>query len=198
MEPEPKDMTPVSPETPQEQPQTAPETPSRGHRRKKGFALPKFPAAPVKSLWNSATEEEKLAAHKTAVMVLEHWMGRMTRADLARKLQMPPVRAFQLSRMALSGMVAGLLKQPKTPPKGTPLLPEEDPRKLLKRVADLERQNELLTYLLQVVRDMPTTRQALAQEPPSTKGKKNQGAMPSPRGPLPPRKPPQDNPPSQG
>jgi hypothetical protein len=197
METEPK-PTPPEQESTQEAPQTAQETPTTPHRRKKGFMLPKYPAAPVKSLWNSASEEEKLAAHRTAVMVLEHWMGRMTRAELAKTLQLPPVRAFQLSRMALSGMVAGLLKQPKTPPKGTPLLPEEDPKRLLKRVAELERQNELLTDLLQVVRDMPTTREAMAQEPPDRKGKKNQGNRPLPKDQIHPRKPPQDQTPQAG
>ena len=198
METDQKDSASLNPEIPQESAQTAPETPAKGHRRKKGFTIPKYPAAPVKSLWNSASEEEKLAAHKTAVMVLEHWMGRMTRAELARKLQMPPVRAFQLSRMALSGMVAGLLRQPKPLPNGTPLLPEENPKTLLKRVAELERQNALLTDLLSVVRDMPTTREAMAPDATTGKGKKNQGTKPSPKGQIPPRKPPQDNPPSQG
>lgn len=197
METEPK-PTPPQLESTQDQPQTGQESTPTPHRRKKGFMLPKYPAAPVKSLWNSASEEEKLTAHRTAVLVLEHWMGRMTRTQLAKTLQMPPVQAFQLSRMALSGMVAGLLKQPKNPPKGTPLLPEEDPKRLLKRVAELERQNELLTDLLQVVRDMPTTREAMAQEPPERKGKKIRGANTFPRDPLPPRKPPQDSTPQAG
>jgi len=198
METDQKDQTPEPQETPQEPAQMDQGKPPRKVRRKRGFHLPKYPAAPVKSLWMAATPEEQQQAHKTAVLVLEHWMGRMSRQELAQKLQMPAVRAFQLSRMALSGMVAGLLKQPKPLPKGTPLLPQENPKLLLKRVAELERQNSILTDILQVVRDLPTTAEAMAPEKQAKTGKKNQYPQNRAKDPIPPRKPPQDNTPQAG
>ena len=55
------------------------------------------------------------------VLMLEHWLGRMTRKDLGTKLNLPPLRVWQMSQQALAGMVVGLMAQPKRPPKGTPM-----------------------------------------------------------------------------
>jgi len=168
-------------EKPQQLPQSTPQEPSpslekppRRMRHKQGFKMPQ-PAAPVKALWKSASPDEQKSAHQTAVMVFEHWMGRMNRKELALKLGIPQVRVWQIAQAALSGMVSGLLKQPKTPPPGTQILPEDNPKLLRKRIDSLEHQNSILTDLIAVLRDLPAAREALAQEKPEArKGKKNQ------------------------
>ena len=64
---------------------------------------------------------------------------------------------------ALSGMVAGLLKQPKTMPKeGLP--PEEDPATLKRRIADLEKETRVLLELVRILRELPANK-ALAKAP---------------------------------
>jgi hypothetical protein len=86
------------------------------------------------------------------------------------------VRLKQLSEAALSGMVAGLLKQPSRMPKGG-LPPEEDPVKLRKRIAQLEREQQMLTELVALLKDLPGNK-ALAREVPEGPKKKLPSAPP--------------------
>ena len=85
-------------------------------RRKASFKMPKKVAMPVRGLWESASEEERAVAHRTGVAILEMWLGQASRQEVAERLNVPPLRIWQLSQQALSGMVAGLLKQPKKKP----------------------------------------------------------------------------------
>src|SRR5688572_19158960 len=77
------------------------------------FDVPKRMPLPIKTLWESASEEERARAHRTAVEVLCAWLGKATRAEAAARLSIPPLRFWQLSQQAVSGMVAGLLHQPR-------------------------------------------------------------------------------------
>lgn len=133
----------------------------RGGRRKAAFKMPP-PAAPVKGLLLNASLEEQQTAHGLATVVLATWLGQKTRGTAAKEMGIPVVRLKQLSEAALSGMVAGLLKQPARMPKGV-LLPEEDPVKLRKRIAQLERETKTLTELVGLLRDLPGNK-ALARE----------------------------------
>ncbi len=104
--------------------------------------------------------------------MLEHWLGRMTRKDLGTKLNLPPLRVWQLSQRALAGMVVGLMAQPTRPPKGTPManqakLEREDLKTLRKENKELRDQNRVLKELLDLLKDMP----GQAMETPA-KGKK--------------------------
>jgi hypothetical protein len=150
---------------------TASKRSKRAGKRKMGFRMD-TPAFPVRAIWELATETERQEAHKTGVLMLEHWLGRMTRRDLGTKLNLPPLRVWQMSQQALAGMVVGLMAQPKRPPKGTPMATEKKIEKdelktLRKRVADLEQDNRVLKELLDLLKDMPA--QAAATAP---KGKK--------------------------
>lgn len=135
----------------------------RGHggKRKATFKLPP-PAAPVKGLLLSASLEEQQRAHRLATEVLSTWLGRKTRGEVARELGLPVVRVKQLSEAALSGMVAGLLKQPKGMPRA-PLPPEEDPAKLRKRIKSLEQETQVLQELVKLLKELPANK-ALARE----------------------------------
>jgi hypothetical protein len=146
--------------------------PKRAGKRKSGFRMD-TPPYPVRAIWELATEEERQEAHKTGVLMLEHWLGRMTRRDLGTKLNLPPLRVWQMSQQALAGMVVALMAQPKRPPKGTPM-PNQTPKQdreemkaLRKEVASLRQDNRVLKELLDLLKDMPL--QAAATP---TKGKK--------------------------
>lgn len=134
--------------------------PKRAGKRKMGFRMD-TPPWPVRALWEQSTESQRQEAHKLGVLMLEHWLGRMTRRDLGTRLNLPPLRVWQMSQQALAGMVVGLMAQPKRPPKGTPMpnpakQTEIDELKALrKEVHSLREDNRVLKELLEVVKDLP-------------------------------------------
>ena len=147
--------------------------PSRTRRGKKRlvFQPPRQMPAPVRVLWETANPEEKARAHRSCVAILSMWLGKKTRAAVAEDLELPPLRVWQLSQSALSGMLAGLLKQPRGRSKG-PIEPnEEDPRLLKKRIEQLEQENETLRTLVEVLKTLPSAREAPASRPADKKKK---------------------------
>jgi hypothetical protein len=145
----------------------------RAGKRKTGFRMD-TPPYPVRAIWELAPETERHEAHKMGVLMLEHWLGRMTRKQLGEKLDLPALRVWQLSQQALAGMVVGLMAQPKRPPKGTPMpgetkISEKDELKQLRKENhNLREDNRVLKELLEVLKDMP----AQAAEPKALPGKK--------------------------
>ena len=55
------------------------------------FKLPKIAPKPMKSLWDSASQEEKEKAHQAAAAILESWLGQASREEIAKKLGVPPL-----------------------------------------------------------------------------------------------------------
>lgn len=149
----------------QKQEGTTPGEPRKGkwaRRKNPKFKLPKTAPKPMKALWDQASEEEKQKAHQAAVAILENWMGQATQLEIAQKLGTSPLRVWQMSRQALVGLVAALLKQPKAR-KGSAkssLPPEEDPVKLKKRIASLERDLGMMKELVGLLREFPAHREA--------------------------------------
>lgn len=146
--------------------------PKRAGKRKSGFRMD-TPPFPVRAIWELASETQRQEAHKLGVLMLEHWLGRMTRKSLGEQLNLPPLRVWQMSQQALAGMVVGLMAQPKRPPKGTPMAAEKKAEKdelksLRKENHDLREDNRVLKELLDVLKDLPS--QTAAPEAP--KGKK--------------------------
>ena len=86
---------------------------TRRARKRSAFSKVPRPAWPVRGLWEAAPREEKQAAHEACMKVLEYWLGKKTKAEIASELGVTPLRVWQLSQKALSGMMAGLLPQPK-------------------------------------------------------------------------------------
>jgi hypothetical protein len=139
-------------------------TPERRRRARTGrkrtrFLVPPRQPASVRALWQSATTEEQKTAHELCMAILEVWLGKASKTEVARRLEVPPLRIWQLSQMALSGMLAGLLRQPKTRRRGRPLpppsSPEEDPRILRRRIVELERKLKTTEDLVRVLKDLP-------------------------------------------
>lgn len=130
-------------------------------RKSPKFKLPLSAPKSVKALWDSATLEEKQKAHQVAVAILENWMGQATKQEIAVKLGIPPLRVWQMSQQALVGLVAGLLKQPKSR-KGLQkslLPPEEDPKVLQKRIVSLERDLAMTKQLVGLLQEFPAQRE---------------------------------------
>jgi hypothetical protein len=165
-------------ETPS-QVETTPKLETRGkwkRRMKTKFKMPPKPAKPVKALWESATPEEQKKAHEMAVVILEHWMGQLSQTEASERLGMPWVRIWQLSRQALSGLTAGLLKQPKMRKDRKPqpaIDPSEDPQVLKKRITELERDLGMMKELVGLLREFPAHREGKrAAEGDGKSGKK--------------------------
>lgn len=130
----------------------------RKTRRRRTLKVPQHIPLPVKGLWLAASEEQKQKAHKAAATVLETWLGQKNRKVAAQELGLPPVRFWQLSQQAVAGMVAGLLVQPKSRPRGEAKLvlnPDDDPKKLRKKIQVLESQVNILKELVGVLKDLP-------------------------------------------
>ena len=91
-------------------------------------------------------------------MILRAWLGKATRDEAARELELSPLRFWQLSQQATAGLVAGLLKQPRfrrgRPPAGEEV--EEGASALRKRIVSLERELESARRLIGLLKDLPT------------------------------------------
>jgi hypothetical protein len=158
---------------------TVPRRMRRGKKRLV-FQPPKQVPSSVRLLWESASTEEKTRAHATCVAILSMWLGRSTRAQVAQELSLPPLRVWQLSQAAVSGMLAGLLKQPRGRGRGQAMdtSSEDDPKALRKRIAELEKENESLRQLTEVLRNMPKAQMPPQQRPRTKPETKPHGRKP--------------------
>lgn len=133
------------------------------HSRKRRFRICPRPALPVRGLWEAASAEEKAAAHKACILILEWWVGRRTRGSVAQELGVTPLRAWQMSQAALSGMLAGLLRQPRRRGRAAmrAVLDDkaEDLAALKKENAELKRRLAVSERLIELLRDLPSSRE---------------------------------------
>jgi hypothetical protein len=128
-------------------------TPSRRRHRSQVSKWAR-PVQPIKAIWDQATEEERKKARELVTELLGYWLGQQSKAELAQRLSVPPIRVWQMSQRAMAGMVAAMLR----PPSGRRgRMPKLDPevKELRKRIAELEHANELLTRLVRLLRTMP-------------------------------------------
>jgi hypothetical protein len=137
---------------------------TRRGKKRLVFQPPRNSPSSVRGLWERASPEERARAHTTCVSILSMWLGRKSRQAVASELSLPPLRVWQLSQAAVSGMLAGLLKQPRGHKKGLNMEPsEEDPRVLKAKIAELEEENESLRQLVEVLKSLPAAREQLAR-----------------------------------
>ena len=142
-------------------------TPSRVRRPRLGlkrtkFAVPQAMPRPVKALWAAATPEAQARAHRAATAILRTWLGKATREEAAKELELTPLRFWQLSQQAVAGLVAGLLHQPRV--RGS-VVPGEAPAEesagvLRRRIAALERELDGARRLIGLLKELPTPRVA--------------------------------------
>ena len=117
------------------------------------------PAVAVRGLWAQATEEERRRAFEAGTGILGWWLGVTPKGEVLERLQVKPLRLWQMSQMALSGMLAGLLKQPKKREKVPPGTPAAESREgLKKKIQRLERDLRSARELVGLLRTLPAWR----------------------------------------
>ncbi len=164
-----------TPEKPQKdlQPQTVTDSlkpPHKVRKKRPQFKIPaKFPF-PVKALWNAATEEEKQLAHRTGVALLQVWLGQISREEAAQQLEISPLRIWQLSQQAVSGMLSGLLTQPRTRKGATALMACNSAKAMEKKLREMEVQLKIQQELIDLLKSFPAYRED--SKPGKAKGKK--------------------------
>ena len=137
-----------------------PGMPRKVRKQVKWESLPK--PQPVAAIWESAPKEEQEAAHRTAAVILQYWSGRLTKAEAAMQLEVAPLRVWQLSRLGLSGMVCGLLKQPQRRAAGAPSMTKKGKETdWEKKARELQRQLDQMTELVEVLSELPGNREKL-------------------------------------
>ncbi|MFO0981640.1 MAG: hypothetical protein U1E76_07795 [Planctomycetota bacterium] len=98
------------------------------------------------------------------------------------ELDLPALRLWQLSQQALSGMIAGLLKQPRTRVKGAAMAaidPENDPKLLKRRIAQLEKEVAILNSVNEILKLLPSNREKLAEREAVAKRPKSKSRTPA-------------------
>ncbi len=152
MESEAMDNTTATPPTEEARPRR-----TRTSRKRTRFASYPRPAIAVRGLWEQASAQEKCTAHRCCMAILEYWLGKASKVEIATRLELAPLRVWQLSQQALSGMLAGLLRQPKRRAKVAlpPASPEQDPTLLHRRIGELEKKLARTEDLVRVLRDLP-------------------------------------------
>lgn len=160
MEHKTESAVPSSSSVPSERP-SGRRGPRRGRKRTRFTKIPPMPV-PVRALWETASEEQRRRAHRSCTAILEAWLGKAPRAQIAARLGVTPLRLWQLSQQATAGMLAGLLSQPRRRRAMTspPVPPEEDPVKLRKRIEQLESELKLADDLIALLRELPGHREA--------------------------------------
>lgn len=110
----------------------------------------------VRDLWEQTAPEVREQARRRAMVLLEYWSGRKTKAESAAELHLPPVRIWQLTQAGLSGMVVGLVKQPRRK-RGPPMKSAEEKEiSRLRKVNEAqERRLRILEQLIAVLRGLP-------------------------------------------
>lgn len=157
--------------------------------RKRRFRVLPRPAIAVRGLIEHAKPEELQKAHATCLLILDWWLGKKTKPEVAKLMGLPELRVWQLSQQGLSGMIAGLLKQPRPRRRGlaqsnptdpTATLscgPENDPVALKKAIRRLEQEVQAANRVNAVLRQFPFQQKAT----PSPEPKRGTKAKPSSR-----------------
>jgi hypothetical protein len=137
--------------------------PRRARRGRKRAHFQRMPVArrPLRALWDAATEEDRAKAHQRCTVMLEYWLGRISKAQAAEKLQIPQIRVHQLSQQALSGMGVALLKQVRTrvAMAASASDPQRDPKALRQKITELEREVKTSRDLINLLKELPIHRE---------------------------------------
>jgi len=115
------------------------------------------------------------------MLILEYWLGKKSKSEVAKELGVSPLRVWQLSQKALSGMLAGLLVQPRrrVGPEAFERTGSESPAQLKRQLVALEKELERTEDLVRVLRSAPWL-QPGAESPP--KGGKSRVKKPKRKG----------------
>ena len=155
----------------------------RARRKKRTrFKVPDWKPRPIKALWESATDDDRERAHNRAMVILEYWTAQLSKTEAAERLGLAPIRIWQLSQQAVSGMVAGLLTQPRDRGTSIPCGPDSPERwtarerALEKQLKTVEQKLEASQRLVEVMRDLPVVRASREADRSSTPSKPRSAA----------------------
>jgi hypothetical protein len=159
----------------------------RGRRRVGRWLRPVYP---MRAYYDQASEEERRQAHQLSARILEYWTGVKTKQETASALGVPPIRVWQMSQRAATGLVCALLTPPQGK-RGPPMVTSEDENALRKEVERLRKENALQKELIAVLRELPGNRdrqiperaqEEAAARKPRRKKSGGPGALPGPAG----------------
>lgn len=157
---------------PEAEPTLPPKPSFRG--RKRSFRKLPRPVYPVRALWDASTPEEKARAHRISVGIIDWWVGRRTKDETACRLGLTPLRLWQLSQRALSGMLAGLLHQPRLRGKVAPNpgKPADEVGSLKKETVELKKRLKAAENVASILQEL----RAVAEAPPLSVEKRKRPA----------------------
>lgn len=146
------------------------------------------PVQPVKAIWDAASDEERAKARALTTEILGYWLGYQSKAELARQLEVPPIRVWQMSQRAMAGMVAAMLRPP-SGRRGRMASVGPEVKELRRRIAQLEKENETQRRLIAVLRTIPgNEKRGLPKEERGAKRRTHRAKKPDkPGGPGPDR-----------
>jgi hypothetical protein len=113
----------------------------------------KFPVIPIRGLWDQASVEDQSKAREISQVMMEYWIGRLSKKEATEKLGMRPVRFWQMSQQAVAGMTAGLLTQPRY--RNNSFLPSDETAKLGKKIEELELILSTQQKLIEILKSLP-------------------------------------------
>jgi len=146
----------------------------RGRRRVGRWVRPVYP---MRAYYDTASEENQRRAHLLAAIILEYWTGVKTKPEAAKALGVPPIRVWQMSQRAATGLVCALL----TPPsgkRGAPMASSDEESALRKENERLRKENALQKELIAVLRELPGNRDREIPRPPPEPSKEAEAEKP--------------------
>ena len=126
----------------------------RGRRRVGRWVRPVYP---MRAYYDAASEEKQRHAHTAAAIILEYWTGVKTKPEAAKALGVPPIRVWQMSQRAATGLVCALLTPPSSR-RGRPMATSDEESALRKENERLRKENALQKELIAVLRELPGNR----------------------------------------
>src|SRR5262245_2648058 len=148
--------------SPSPSPPSPPERRARRGRKRAHFRRMPVAGRPLRALWEAASEEDRHKAHERCTVMLEYWLGRISKNQAAEKLSVPQIRVHQPSQQALSGMGVAMLKQPRARvamPAAGAVEAERDPKRMRQRIRELEREVKVARDLINLLKELPTNRE---------------------------------------
>lgn len=146
----------------------------RGRRRVGRWVRPVYP---MRAYYDAASEEKQRQAHASAAIILEYWTGVKTKPEAAKALGVPPIRVWQMSQRAATGLVCALL----TPPsgkRGAPMATDDEEKAQTKELERLRKENRLQRELIAVLRELPGNRDREIPPAPTEAAKEAEAKKP--------------------
>jgi hypothetical protein len=132
----------------------------------------------MRAYWEAASEEERRQAHLVSATILEYWTGVKTKQEAAQALCVPPIRVWQMSQRAATGLACALLTPP-TGKRGPRTVTDEEEKAMRTELERLRKETALQQELIAILRELPGNRDREIPAAPAAEPAKEAGAKPS-------------------